>query len=117
MTIKKVPEALSDLGKLYEERNKLYKDNYKNFGKILIGFFPQGITLKTEEELNRFALFMQTVHKQSRYAHSLLEGGHADSLDDLSVYAQMLQEVDNEYRDKQELEYRRSNATIAYPKM
>lgn len=93
---KSVPQALADLGKLFEERNALYKDNYKNFGKTLMGLFPNGITLKTAEEFNRFALFLQIVHKQSRYAQNVTSGGHADSLDDISVYAQMLREYDDE---------------------
>jgi hypothetical protein len=38
--IKSVPQALADLGKLYEERNALYQDNYKNFGRTLLGLFP-----------------------------------------------------------------------------
>lgn len=97
---KSVPQALSDLGKLYNDRNNLYKSNYLNFGKTLAALLPDGITLKTPEEFNRFALFMQLLHKQSRYAHSILKGGHPDSLDDLAVYAQMLQEFDGLTRDE-----------------
>lgn len=99
MTVKKVPEALAALGKLFEERNALYKDNYKNFGRTLMGLFPNGITLTTEEQFNRFALFLQLVHKNSRYAHSIATGGHADSLDDISVYSQMLQEYDADCKE------------------
>jgi hypothetical protein len=57
--------------------------------------FPEGLTLKTEEEFNRFAIFLQIIHKNSRYANSMLSGGHADSLDDITVYAQMLREFDS----------------------
>lgn len=96
--VKKVPDRLAALGMLYLERNKLYKDNYKHFGKVLAGLFPAGISLKTEEEFNRFALFLQIIHKTTRYSNALLDGGHVDSLDDISVYAQMLQEVDDENR-------------------
>lgn len=91
---KSVPQALSDLGALYEERNKVYKDNYMHFGKTLLGMFPAGITLETEEEFNRFALFVQSLHKMSRYAKTIKTGGHPDSLDDATVYSQMLQEYD-----------------------
>ena len=92
--VKSVPQALSDLGALYEERNKLYKNNYMHLGHMIAAMFPEGLILKTPEEFNRFALFLMLAHKQSRYAHSLLNGGHIDSLDDMSVYAQMLQEYD-----------------------
>jgi len=94
----KVPERLAALGQLFEERNKLYGDNYKNFGKVMIGLFPKGVNLATEEEFNRFCLFVQIVHKVSRYAQAMRDG-HADSLDDLSVYAQMLQEYDYDSRE------------------
>lgn len=97
---KSVPQALKDLGALYEERNALYKDNYKNFGKTLSGLFPNGLMLQTAEEFNRFAMFIQILHKASRYANNILDGGHLDSLDDLSVYAQMLQEFDGLQREK-----------------
>lgn len=97
---KTVPDMLGALGKLYRQRNKLYKDNYKNFGLTLVGLFPRGITLRTAEEFNRFALFLQLQHKQSRYANSILTGGHADSLDDITVYAQMTQEFDHAQRKK-----------------
>lgn len=90
---------LKDLGKLYAERNKLYSDNYKHFGDILVGMFPDGISLQTAEEFNRFALFLQIIHKQTRYARSLLTGGHGDSLDDTAVYAQMLREYDDDCSD------------------
>lgn len=97
---KSVPQALRDLGELYEERNKLYKNNYLNFGKMIKGMIPDGVELKTEEDFNRFALFMQLVHKCSRYAHNLTNGGHDDSLDDLSVYSQMLREFDGLMKDE-----------------
>lgn len=97
---KSVPQALGDLGALFEERNALYKDNYKNFGKTLLGLFPNGVTLKSAEEFNRFALFLQIMHKQSRYAQSILSGGHSDSLDDISVYSQMLREYDGLIKDE-----------------
>jgi hypothetical protein len=99
MTSKNAGVLLGDLSKLFLERNALYKDNYKKFGNILVQMFPDGITLKSPEEFNRFALFLQIIHKQTRYAHSVLDGGHADSLDDTSVYAQLLQEFDNDCRE------------------
>jgi hypothetical protein len=33
--------------------------------------------------------------KLARYANNFFTGGHADSLEDISVYAQMLREVDD----------------------
>jgi hypothetical protein len=91
-----VPDRLANLGNLFRERNKLYKDNYKHFGKILMGLFPNGLELNTEEDFNRFAIFVQLAHKLSRYSNAMPSKGHADSCDDISVYSQMLAEYDDE---------------------
>jgi hypothetical protein len=91
---KTVPQRLSDLGHLFEERNKLYGSNYKNFGKVLTGMFPNGIVLQTEQEFNRFAIFVQIMHKTTRLAQSMPGAPHEDSCDDLSVYTQMLVEAE-----------------------
>jgi hypothetical protein len=92
--VKTVPEALSDLGNLYKERNLIYGDNYKHFGKIMDGLFPDGLNLKGVDDFNRFGVFLQIVSKISRYAPTFEFGGHPDSLDDTSVYSQMLRELD-----------------------
>lgn len=97
--MKKVPDALADLGNIYRERNAVYGDTYKNFGKVMMGFFPNPITLSTEQEWNRMALFFHCADKLARYAGSFKAGGHVDSLDDNSVYSQMLQEYDAEIRN------------------
>jgi hypothetical protein len=94
--VKSVPKRLADLGALYKQRNRLYGDNYKHTGKVLKGMFPNGVTLTTEDEFNRFALFIQLVHKSTRIAQSLPGKSHEDSLDDMAVYAQMLRHWEDE---------------------
>jgi hypothetical protein len=85
--IKSVPQALADLGKLYEERNALYQDNYKNFGRTLLGLFPNGITLKSEEDFNRFALYIQLIHKPpGTRIRSALEGTLIRSMTSRSIH-------------------------------
>lgn len=97
--IKFVPNALNLLANLYEERSALYGDNYKLFGKIMVLLFQnEGLTLKTEEDFNRFGTFAQVVAKISRYANQFKVGGHPDSLDDMAVYAMMLRELDAEIK-------------------
>jgi len=91
-----VPELLRAAAEIYEERNKLYGDNYKRFGKVMEVLFPNGLTLKTTDDFNRFGVFVQIVSKQTRYAEMFSRGGHPDSLDDTSVYAMMLRELDVE---------------------
>lgn len=94
--MKTVPEALTDLAKLYEDRNKMYGNNYKMFGRSMGGYFPNGLTIKTEKDWNRFGVLFHIATKLSRYAMMFDKGGHPDSLDDISVYAQMLKELDDE---------------------
>jgi len=90
----KVPELLYNAARIYEERNKMYGDNYKRFGYILQQMFPKGLRLNSAEEFNRFGVFVQIMAKCTRYAENFVNGGHPDSLDDTAVYAMMLQELD-----------------------
>lgn len=102
--MKKVPEMLRDAANIYEERNKLYGDNYKRFGYIMKELFPQGLELKGPDDFNRYGVFVQVVSKITRYAENFDRGGHADSLDDMAVYGMMLQELDSMFRRKKENE-------------
>lgn len=90
-----VPDRLARLGDTYRDRNKSYGNNYKMFGKMMLGIFPDGVTLKSERDFTRFGVFVQMAAKFGRYGNSF-KTGHPDSLDDLSVYSQMLLEVDCE---------------------
>jgi hypothetical protein len=96
----KVPTALEKLADLYRERNKLYGNDYKRCGEAYAALFPNGLTLRTAEDFSRFVIFSLGYGKQIRYANNFTRGGHVDSLDDLSVYAQMLQELDGDARTK-----------------
>lgn len=89
-----VPKQLKAAAAIYEERSKVYGDDYKRRGIIMKGYFPNGIVLKTEDDFSRYSIFNQLVGKIGRYAEQFKNGGHEDSLNDLSVYAQMLQELD-----------------------
>lgn len=96
----KVPDRLTKLGDIYRERNAIYGDTYKNFGAVMKSFFPKPLTLDKEEDWNRIGLFFHLADKLARYSASFPRGvvGHVDSLDDLSVYSQMLQEYDQDVR-------------------
>lgn len=91
-----VPEMLREAAAVYEERNKIYKDNYKHIGEVMCGMFPEGVTLKTVDDFNRFFCYFQAVGKLTRYAAQFNAGGHDDSLVDNSVYSTMLRELDND---------------------
>ena len=94
---KTVPELLRDAASTYEQRNKLYGDNYKKFGKVLEAIFPAGLQLDSFESHNRYGILVQCISKIMRYAENLDMGGHKDSAHDLSVYAAMLEELTDDY--------------------
>lgn len=86
-------DILDDMAATYRERNKLYGNNYKDFGKILAVMFPNGVTLNVPGDYNRFSLLSMVVAKMTRYALNFDRGGHLDSAHDAGVYAAMLEEV------------------------
>lgn len=94
----RIVQSLRSAADLFEQRNKIYGDNFIHFGKVMKGIFPRGLELQTEEEFNRFCIFVQVVSKATRYGQSFKRGGHRDSLDDTSVYSMMLAEYDQETR-------------------
>lgn len=104
-----VAQQLADLGQLFADRYALYGDNYKRFGSIMVDLLGD-VNLKTPDDYNRMGLFVQIVGKVTRYANQFRQGGHPDSLDDLAVYAQMLQEIDVEIRDRRHNEIKRAMA-------
>jgi len=93
---KTVPQRLALLGNLYEGRNAVYGDDFRRYGRVMLALFPDGITIKTESDLSRFGVLTQVMGKLGRYAAQFDRGGHPDSLDDLSVYAQILRLLDDE---------------------
>ena len=92
---KTVPEILRAAGNTYEERNKTYGDNYKNFGGIMQAQFPNGLPPMDKDGWNRFGVYMMIQVKLSRYAESLARDGkgHNDTAHDIMVYGGMLEEL------------------------
>jgi hypothetical protein len=60
---------------------------------MLVAAFPEGVTLKTNLDHERFALYCLILVKLSRYSVQW-ETGHHDSIHDCAVYAAMLEAVD-----------------------
>jgi len=89
-------EVLKQAAKTFDARHAVYGDNYKKVGAVMAALFPDGIFLKTEDDHNRFHIFMLQIVKVTRYAENWGRGGHADSTLDLSVYAAMLHSIDEE---------------------
>lgn len=93
-------DTLRQAGEVYDQKNAEYGDSYKQFGHSLAAMFPNGLTLNTADDFNRFAVFTLKTVKQHRYANNFTKGGHEDSLLDESVYAHMLMELDREARGR-----------------
>jgi len=89
-------DNLTNAAKLFKERAKIYKDNYKRAGDIFMLLCPEGINITTPEDYNRAAILMQIINKLLRYSLNW-ETGHIDSLKDITVYTAMLEELDKEY--------------------
>jgi hypothetical protein len=92
-----VPDLLAEFSELYQMRNRSYGDNYKNFGQVMAGLFPHGLDISTADDWNRLGVFIQVVNKIGRYAHGF-DDPQRDSTRDISVYAAMLTELDDEFR-------------------
>ncbi len=98
-----VPERLRDAATLFEERNAQYGANYTNFGKVMEALFPNGISVTGPVEMRRLSLVVHMMTKLTRYCNNFWRGGHTDSLEDLSVYAQMTSETDAQARVEEEM--------------
>ena len=89
-----VSKALHTMADTFEERNKVYGDNYKVVGELMAKMYPDGVTLKTPDDFNRWHLFELMVVKLSRFTQSGLT--HKDSIHDLAVYAAMVESLTND---------------------
>lgn len=96
-----VTQRIQDLAEIHGDRKATYGEDFLRIGPSLAAIFPEGVSLKTPEDFTRFALFCQAHGKLMRYGARFAEGGHPDSLDDLSVYAQLLSYADDLADDKQ----------------
>jgi len=87
----KADEILNSMAETFRERNKVYGDNYKSVGAVMVALFPNGIDLKTEEEFNIWHLFELMIVKITRFANT--EMTHKDSIHDTAVYAAMVESL------------------------
>lgn len=82
------------------EKHKEYGNNYLQIGAVCMAIFPGGIELRTEDDFNRFHLYLLKLVKLTRYQQNWSKGGHADSLLDDMVYGAMLMETDERIADR-----------------
>lgn len=87
-------ELLRQSADLFEERNKQYGANYKQFGEALLLLFPDRTLPKMTmpDDANRLNLTMMCLAKLQRYCHQW-DQPSTDNCRDLQVYAAMLEEL------------------------
>ena len=81
--------------KTFEERTKVYGDNYLTHGYVMKSLFPNGVDLKTEKEYNRFGVINMMVAKLTRYCQGW-PNSQKDSIHDLGVYSFILESLDDD---------------------
>lgn len=90
-----VAKELQRKADLFAERYAVYGDNYHRFGPIItLLFATQNLDVTSPTDMSRYGLVVQVVSKLTRYCEQFTNGGHPDSLDDISVYSMMLKEID-----------------------
>lgn len=92
--MKNAADILAEMADTFRERNKVYGDNYKRVGAVMMALFPQGMSLTSAEDFNKWHLFELMVVKLTRFANSGLT--HQDSIHDLAVYAAMVESIINQ---------------------
>ncbi|MCI0552904.1 MAG: hypothetical protein L0287_18285 [Anaerolineae bacterium] len=98
----KADKILAEAARTYRQRSKQYKDNYISVGHVMAALFPNGVTLRTNADHERFHLIMLKIVKLTRYAINFSAGGHEDSIHDDCVYAAMLEATDKRHRHSYE---------------
>lgn len=95
--IKTVPQRLREAADLFEKRNAAYGGNYREFGRVMSALFPDGLGdgNLSEAEFGRLSHVVHIMTKLTRYCRNLRRDGHADSLEDMAVYAMMSSELDD----------------------
>ena len=94
-----VSKIMEEAIKTFEQRHKVYGDNYKLAAKALEAFFPNGLPLKTVQDHERFHIFMLIIVKLSRYSINWSEP-HQDSIHDAGIYSFMLETIDARHKEE-----------------
>ena len=97
MKNKNAGELLKEKSELYISKSKEYGSTYKDFGKVAAALFPGGLKIITEDEWNRFGVYVMLIHKMMRISRKIFNAEiSVDSIKDMQVYAAMLEELCNE---------------------
>ena len=72
---KRVVKLLKEEIEIFKSRDEEYGSVYKTFGVTLKAYFPDGITLLTEEDFTRFGALTTLLAKIQRYTANFKKGG------------------------------------------
>jgi len=93
-------ELLKNFSNIFLEKNSddCYGNSYKDYGKLCLLLFPNGLTLNSKESFDRFGVFSMIVHKVLRLSKALNTGRFNvekpfDNAKDLAIYSAMLAEL------------------------
>jgi hypothetical protein len=92
----RVSAHLQSAADTYRERNAVYKDNFRAVGRVMEALFPNGQTIHSREEFDRWHLFELVIVKLTRYVSNFNDGGHEDSIIDMIPYLAMINALDKE---------------------
>lgn len=98
-TLRRSAGALDNMRKALEtfaSRTGVYKDSHYLHGRVLAAMFPNEVVLATAQDHTRWVTFNQIMGKLCRYAVNWGNGGHADSMHDVGVYAFILEAIDGQ---------------------
>lgn len=84
-------DILAEMADTYRERNKVYGDNWKTVGHVMMALFPDGVSLFDADSFQRWHLFELIIVKLTRFVNGNMT--HVDSIHDIAVYAAMLESV------------------------
>lgn len=93
-----VPKILKEMAATYEERNKVYGNNFLMMGPVMKAMFPNGPKLETEKDYIIFHLFDWAVGKLTRFVNSDMK--HIDTIHDVAVYCAMIEAIISEDKPK-----------------
>ena len=96
-TTKAISGNLEQALETFNQRGAAYGPSYLQYGEVISSLFPEGVSLQSAEEINRFGLLSMIISKLTRYCNQWDEP-HKDSIHDLGVYAFMLEGVDDSIR-------------------
>lgn len=83
-----IDNTLVEMASTFNQRNAVYKDNYIMVGKVMAAFFPDGVTLKTPADFEKWSFFEAKIIKLTRFVASDLT--HEDSILDDGVMSVMM---------------------------